>query len=398
MSNAPQIDSGLIRRLPPTFGPALRDQLSQWSFLFPAEQRRLRGQLDWLARLPREQFDRLFSSLIEIETRMDLPPWKAGVGLSVRDAGILARSPEYPAWRSEVEKVFTRIESEVSRPGRLDRLPRLLVCSLPSGIPLDNQPPWPDLGKEGWWVSLDRPFGETMLAFAASIAKRASQPALEAVERTWVFACDQKFSGLTSATVLSWGGLEPLRHEFLRRLNTVARDLGAVDATNDNLRRTDISRLVAPELSTNQHVREFVRSLFLSGNGSLVFCNSFVQWGASEALRRVEPQALIASFGMRQKLKPFSSAVLFEDQRRSNPVPDADDPAGSLVDAVMLSKYTYLAAQRVSCYPDRTVTILTASDSNRIKVLAPVEPAFPRSPLMPEDLTAFALRWLAADA
>ena len=116
---------------------------------------------------------------------------------------------------------------------------------------------------------------------------------------------------------------------------------------------------------------------------------------ASEALRRVQPQALIASFGMRQKLKPFSSLVLFEDQTRSNPVPDQDDPAGSLADAVLLAEYVYLAAQRGACYPDHTVTLLSAVDWNRVLILGPRPPAFAATPATPGRLAAFVLGWLA---
>ena len=203
---------------------------------------------------------------------------------------------------------------------------------------------------------------------------------MEEVERTWVFECDARLSGVAGASVLSWDSLSPLRREFLRRLNAVQRDLRSVDQTSEDLKRTDINRLLAPAMAANPRVREFVRTLFLSGNGSLLFGNSFVEWGASEALRRVQPQVLIASFGMRKKLKPFSSVVLFEDQNRSNPVPDEDDPAGSWVDAAMLAQYVYLAAQRVAGYPDHTVTLMAAFDSKRVLVLAPEAAGLP-SPL-----------------
>jgi hypothetical protein len=103
---------------------------------------------------------------------------------------------------------------------------------------------------------------------------------------------------------------------------------------------------------------------------------------------------LIASFGVRKKLKPFSSVVLFEDQSRSNPMPDEDDPAGSLVDAAMLSEYVYLAAQRVCCYPGHTVVVMAAFDSKRVLVLSPAAAGFPNSSNAPIDLTALALRWL----
>jgi hypothetical protein len=254
---------------------------------------------------------------------------------------------------------------------------------------------WPLLSKEGSWVTLDRPFGETLPALIQSVAKRSCPAQLDEVERTWLFESDTRLSGISGATMLSWDDLGSLRREFLRRLNAVQRDLRSVDQTNDDLKRADINRLLAPSLAADPRAREFARSLFLSGNGSLVFGNSFVQWGASEALRRVQPQVLIAAFGLRKKLKPFSSVVLFEDQGRSNPVPDEDDPAGSLVDAEMLSQYVYLASQRVASYPGHTLTVMGAHASNRVLVLAP--PAIGAQQMRtPVDLAALAVRWLSA--
>jgi hypothetical protein len=395
MSEDPRAPAELIRRLPATFGPALNDQFRQWPLLFPAEQRQLRSQVDWLSRLPRDQFDQLFAPLLEIEKRMALPPMDASTaGWSVRSVGILARSPLYPRWRAEVEKVFGRVDDATSPAAGLQGLPRLVVCILPPGIPAEDQPLWPPESKDGSWLALDRAFGETLPAFVGSIAKRACPAALEGVERTWVLESDTRLSGVAGANVLSWDALGPVRREFLRRLNAVQRDLRSVDQTNEDLKRVDISRLLGPAMAADPRVREFVRTLFLSGNGSLVFGNSFVEWGASEALRRVQPQVLIASFGVRKRLKPFSSVVLFEDQSRSNPMPDEDDPAGSLVDAAMLSEYVYLGAQRVSCYPGHTVTVMGAFDAKRVLVLAPPAAGFPNSANAAIDLTALALHWL----
>jgi hypothetical protein len=394
MPEQPQVPVDLLRRLPASFGPTLRDQFRQWDLLFRAERRHLQAQLDWLAHLPREEFDRLFATLQGIESRMDLPRWDSNsVGMSVRDTGILARSPLYPQWRAEVARVFTRIDSEAAPQAQLPPLRRLLVCVLPPGIPLQEQPLWPDLAADGAWLAMDRPFGETLPAFAAAIAKRSARPELDDDERTWVIECDSRLSDLPGP-VLSWVALDALRREFLRRLNAVRRDLRSLDQTSDELRRADISRMIPPALAANARVREFLRTLLLSGNGSLVFSNSFVEWGASEALRRAQPQALIASFGMRPKLKPFSSVVLFEDQNRANPTPDQDDPPGSLVDALLLSQYVYLAAQRVTCYPGHTLTLLAASDSNRVLALSPRGTVLPRSLVGGKDLTAFALDWL----
>jgi hypothetical protein len=136
----------------------------------------------------------------------------------------------------------------------------------------------------------------------------------------------------------------------------------------------------------------------LSGNGSLVFNNSFVQWGASEALRRAQPQFLLAGFGIRPKLKPFSSAVLFEDQHRANPVADADDPSGSLIDAEMLAQYVHLSAQRVDAYAQHGLTLFTCPELSRVLAVGSKEALSifdqVNGPLDPGQLSSLLLHWL----
>jgi hypothetical protein len=377
----------LLPRLPRTFRPALNDQFRNWDFLFPAEQRALEAQLDWLARLPPEDFKQLFAPVLDLESRMQLPRWEDGAGLTVQATGILARSPLYPRWRAEVERIFSRIEEAVEKSGRLQRVPRLLVCVLPSGLPVGGDPYWPELAKQGAWVQLDNPFGAMLSPLASSLAARKLRAGLEEVEGTWILECDTRLSPLaesTRATVLSWTALAGARREFLSRLNTIRRDLASVDRTNEELKRMDL----APLVKAPPRIREFVRSVFLSGNGSLVFNNSFVQWGASEALRRVQPQVMLACFGIRPKLKPFSSVVLFEDQSRSNPVPEENDPAGSLADALKLAEYVCLAAQRLGHPLERRVTLMAACDLNRVLVIGAPPPS--------GDVTAFLQTWLAS--
>ena len=96
-----------------------------------------------------------------------------------------------------------------------------------------------------------------------------------------------------------------------------------------------------------------------------------MQWCASEALRRVQPQVLVAAFGIRDKPKPFSSLAWFEDQSRANPVPDQPDPAGSLVDDAMLSRYVYLTARRLAPYAGRTLAWFTVADRKAAVLAAP---------------------------
>jgi hypothetical protein len=387
----------LIGRLPRTFRPSLNDQVKNWDLLFPAEQRQLEAQLDWMARLPPPEFQALFAPIVEVEGKMELPRWESNTaGMTVQDAGLLARSPLYPRWRSEVEKVFSRIDEAVEKSGRIPRVPRLAICVLPPGLPLADQSLWPVPAKRGTWVALNGTFDRFLSPLASALAACRLPSGLEPIEGMWILECEPRLSSLaesTPATVLCWDTLAAARREFLARLNTIQRSLSSVDRVNQELRQMDLNRLLGRPAVPR--VREFVRAVFLSGNGSLVFNNSFVQWGASEALRRVQPRVLMACFGSRQKLKPFSSVVLFEDQNRSNPVGDEVDPAGSLVDGMLLAEYVQLAAERLAGGQPAPLILMAACGLDRILVLGPRAPAPASGRLTVEELTTFAQGWLS---
>ncbi len=372
---APAISKQLIARLPRTFAPAINEQLRNWDLLFAAERRSLMSQLAYLNGLPPPAFERLMQRVFEIERKMDLPAWNAeSSGMSVHEVGMLARSPHYPEWRTAVEQVFAEIDTAVQRQSAGTMARSLAICLLPAGLPVEGRELWPELAKRGRWIRLDTPFGETAPKLAASIASRKLNGEVEPSESTWVLECETELTDLlgdTPATCLSWAQLEPVRREFLGRLNRIGRSLKAVDEATAELKHASLDKILPRRLNADPRLREFVRGLLLSGNGSLVFDNSFVQWGSAEALRRAQPQALIAYFGIRPKLKPFSSAVLFEDQKRSNPTPDAPDPEGSLTDALILAEYVHYAAER-NRPTDRIATVMSCASLDRCLLLGDV--------------------------
>ena len=196
------------------------------------------------------------------------------------------------------------------------------------------------------------------------------------------------------AVRLSFESLAGLRREFLSRLNAISKDIRSVDRAFEQLRAVEMGRFLSPPLKAEVRVREFIRELFLSGNGALLFGNSFVQWGASEAFRRVRMQAAFCGFGVRPALKPFSSLVLFEDQNRANPTPDQPDPEGSWIDARLLAEYVYLAAERVQVYDGQMLGIFAMPELPRVLLTAWSGPA-PAGKLGTEDVIRLALEWLA---
>ncbi len=197
--------------------------------------------------------------------------------------------------------------------------------------------------------------------------------------------------------MLSFQRLKPLRDTFLETLNSIQRDLGDADSAYARLRRMDITGLCPPEIGTQPPVREFLRELFLNGNGGLVFPNSFVEWGSVEALRRARPSVLVAHFGTRNKPKPFTSVAVFENQEKASPQLDEEDLPGSAVDAEMLAYYVWLAAGRLPEYYGRTACLCFGEDLPAVYVVAP--PDFPlmreREPLQPEKISQILGSWLS---
>jgi hypothetical protein len=178
-------------------------------------------------------------------------------------------------------------------------------------------------------------------------------------------------------------------------LNTIPRDLTAADQTIAELRRTDWTPYWPADLTGQQRLLNFMVSLFVSGNGALIFSNAFVQWAASEAIRRARPQALVASFGLRNKPKPFSGIAIFENQEKVSPLPDVPDPENSAVDAVILARYIFLAARRYREY-DRALCLCVSESLNTAYVMAPPEMKFrfDSDPLAPDELYQSIASWL----
>jgi hypothetical protein len=169
------------------------------------------------------------------------------------------------------------------------------------------------------------------------------------------------------------------------------------DQTISALREKDWTRRWPSELAGQDRMRNFVVNLFLSGNGALIFSNAFVEWAASEVLRRARPQAVVACFGMRSKPKPFTGIALFENQEKISLLPDVDDPENSAIDAAILARYVWLAACR---YPEysRTLCLCVSEHLNTAYIVAPPEMDLDTSgaPVAPEDIYQRIASWVAS--
>jgi hypothetical protein len=167
--------------------------------------------------------------------------------------------------------------------------------------------------------------------------------------------------------------LDQYRQNFSHEMNTMHKDLGDADAVFDRLRQVEVAQWCPAEVNADPAVREFLRSLYLTGNGAVIFGNSFAEWASSEAFRRARPSFLSVQFGMRSKVKPFTGVAVFDNPDQINPLPAVDDIAGSSMDAQMLALYVWLAARRYEEYQGSTVCLCIAVSLSQAYLIAPPE-------------------------
>jgi hypothetical protein len=421
------LKKGLLKRLPLTFLPFTNQNLREWDYLFPYERQSVLQLLVYLAGLNEEEFSSLFHDVVQLEEKMGVRHWQqfSTSEQTIENSSLLARSAYFQEWRKAVQGVFDvvqqrgpRVEAAASKPGR-----RLILSILPKPLPIDPETAWTK------WQGIGRPLqldlgsssesqspAQTLLGGAPSAAGGRSGGLLDVALRhpdtaladTWV--CDAGTSlvdylvkgGPSGATpppaiLLSYGRLASFRESFAHEMNTMRKDLADADAVYDYLRKVEVTPWCPAEVAAEPAIREFLRTLYLSGNGSLLLGNSFVEWAASEALRRARPSFLVAQFGIRNKPKPFTGVVLFENPEKLNPVPPVPDLPGSAIDAEMLALYVWLAANRYEEYRRSTACVCLAESLSEAYVVAPQD--FPLGhetlPVTLDQFAAALREWIA---
>jgi hypothetical protein len=385
MAGSPEITAWrrTIGRLPPTLRPVLSQQLADWKLLFPFEQNKVGRFFRGVNSFTPQGLDELTAPLRIVETKMGIAHWRfSEASNTMEDSAQLARSAYYSEWRAEVQRVYAAIDARASQVAMQNEACRrsLILLILPENLPVDHGTAWTCWGSEGRTTNVvgdSREICDLLLApqpDQASISGVPGQQGSSDPADLWLIDGDTREPGLkspiSSVSFLSYATLKPFREKFLTELNTIPKDMTAADDTMAHLRSKDWGRWCSPDLAEHPELLHFVIELFLSGNGALIFPGAFVEWAASEALRRARPRILMARFGMRSKPKPFTGIAIFENQETISSVPDTDDPVNSAIDAAVLAHYVWLAASRYAEY-GQAVCLCVAEHLNAIRMIAP---------------------------
>jgi hypothetical protein len=393
-------------RLPLTLRPSVNQQLAEWEMLFPFEQKRLMTFLRGVDAFSASELDALTASLRSVEAKMGVAGWDFSESSNtLENSGQLARSQYYQEWRRAVQQVFAGIDARaqsIAAPEPERR--RLIVIVLPDNLPVSAQTAWAQWKEQGREIPISGGaplFCDLLVKGRPSLGEVLAQQGGEPSD-VWLIDAEARPGKVVAPTAfpgasLSYSLLDPFRARFLSELNTIPRDTHVASQIMDTLWKKDWSHWWPEQLVGQDRLRHFVVELYLSGNGALIFSNAFVEWAASEVLRRARPRALVARFGLRNKPKPFTSIAIFENQTKVSAVPDTPDPESSALDAAILARYVWLSALRYAEY-EQALCLCVAEHLNAALVVAPPgsDLANNHGPLSPAELHQAALRWLTS--
>ena len=407
------IQKGLFDRLPVTFSTFFFEQIQDWQLLFPAEQNYYERLFTLLDRSDPREVDRLFAPVRAAETAMGVTEanWPRNT-FTLDQVDFLNRSPHYPEWRRAIAGVFARIDplldAEIERHGR----PRLVVVLTPEELPASPDRLWKRIDQHGKRIALDPPADATdylplLLTGKPRSAQAPSLPDLFMTAKSqpaygsWVVECADRVSSLSKqegVVRLSYLRLQAYRERLMNDVRKLVeeehiqgpRQLGA------RLKKLQI-RSTEGELGRDAVLGEFARATLLSGNGTLLINNTFVEWATVQSVRRARPSLSVIEYGIRNKVKPFSSVLIYTDQDASNPIPTQADMLGTYVDLEIFHQYIWQEFSKYAEYRNNTAYLYVASGTDGMLAIAPPDfPLLSATKPLPLDHVFSAMKdWLA---
>jgi hypothetical protein len=424
----------VLARLPATVYAFVLVELQKWPVLFAAERRYQQALLEHLSGLSSPALASAAGGIARVETEagIDRLGRRDPVRLQDDAQGLLRKHRLTAAWRKEVDVFFQKIDPALeAQLYPADSPRRLIVQVYGSNIAVQPHTLWSRLKDTGLRIplKLDRSAGTE--AFLREVFGRPAgvsgdtglfppggrDSTLGPLD-TWIIESHEALHGvageartgdgraspdgpqqLRPVVGLSYDRLRAYRDELMRSL--YAKILSGVESPQAfaayarSLKITPGSDLL---VHGSDALQAFIRDVFLTGNGTLFVNNTFVEWAAVQALRRAQPRVLVTRYGVRDRLKPFSSLLLFSQPRASDQIPLIEDPVGSFVDVEQLSYYVWLNAEKSAAYRARTLYLFLAEGIEEMLAVRADLSAGQGAPATLADVCATMARWLSLPA
>jgi hypothetical protein len=383
------IEGGLFDRLPVTFSTYFYDQIRDWNLLFPAEKSYYERFFGLLSRFEPKDLDRLFAPVREAEQQMGVTAanWPKRT-FTLQQVDFLNRSPHYPVWRKAVSGVFAQLDPVLDAETASHGRPRLVVVFSPAEIPAGPDRLWLRIAQHGTRVPLEPPaddadYASLLLTGKPRAAARPSIADLFAADKSappygaWCVEAAESLTAISQrpgVVRLSYQRLADYRSRLQKQVEQVLegervqgpQQLGA------RLKQMKI-RPGEAELGDDLVLGEFARATLLSGNGTLLINNTFVEWASVQAIRRARPVVTLISYGIRNKIKPFSGLLIYADQDAANPIPTQADMLGSYVDLEIFHQYIWQEFMKYPEYRGNTAFLFIAEGTDQLLAIAPAD-------------------------
>jgi len=384
------IQKGLLDRLPVTFSAYWFEQFRDWNLLFPAEKDYYERLFSLLDRSGRDLVDRWFAGIRQLEISMGVNEknWPRGV-FTLDQVDFLNRSPHYPKWRAAVSDLFAEIDPALNEDVAHTGHRRLSIIIAPAELPVGPDRMWTRLRKLGTALSVgtaDNPddylalllTGRSRADRAPSVTDLYAAASPDGLYKAWVVETNDVLVsigvGHEKVVRCSYGALESYRKRLMIEVDQVVRNEQIRGPRQLSARLKELK--VSPSetvLAKDPVLAEFARATLLSGNGTLLLNNTFVEWAAIQAIRRARPTVQAVAFGIRNKIKPFSGLLIYADQDRVTPIPSQMDTLGSYVDLEILYQYLWHHYEKYPEYPGKTAYLFVGDGLDQIFVIAPPE-------------------------
>jgi len=418
----------VLDRLPRTFLVSILLELEKWPTLFEPERAYYRVLLKQLATFTGPESEKMFAGLASLESQSGCGQVKADDPKVVqeRTLTLLRKAGVYSRWRQEVDGVFQNLQPILEAqlyPGDMEN--RLVIILYGKGIAIERDKLWTRFRGIGLRMPLELRGANQPESFLHALFTAGRHDAQEGSPRTlfqllhesrkaaapdaWVVEAGDVLQSLCEksaekgrqvdcATGMSYQRLRSYREQLTKALyDKVLSGVSGPLQLATYAKNLKVTPQEGVTMYSDDVVLAFIRDIFLSGNGTLILNNSFVEWASVQALKRAQPRLLVARFGVRDKMKPFSSLLLFSKPRPTDQVPILEDPLGSFIDVELLSYYIWLNAEKGPPYRKKTLYLLLAEGVDEILAVPP-SPREPAPTSLPTatlpDVLATMVEWL----
>jgi hypothetical protein len=337
----------ILQHVPLVLLPILLLQVIEYDWLFPAEQRSLARQFDYLETLSTTSFTSLMAPFAAL-----LLPGELSKIDWVNHPQHFSEQLSALLWSTQQIDAFHKADFQyqeklgqvlVDKPPAMSRFTIVIVGQ---GVAQTSFPLFRLLRPHGVLFTAVQPDQglETLVRFVNARAQKYPEQYAH-----WYIdggQADATCGAPQGITVTSYNELAPVALQELNLIERFVERTSKTAAVGPEAVQSFMAALSPADLglygsADDAALRYFNAKILTEGAGAQIFSTTFVQWAVREAMRRAHPVTMFVRFASRQRAAPMNELL------KRNPLTQPTDPEGSLIDADMGTYYTWINQGRL---------------------------------------------------